>query len=143
MRGEMIMRFMRNEKIHYLSSSNYNTEEKVNYIKNEIYKLTKESSYTVDIYYYNTLLENTDYIENLYRTKRINCMEISNRYSIQDLYNVIREKYNYIKTTNVFNVVPSILIIDDIHNINRSELETVIEKLLIFIEFVNMFIYIF
>lgn len=143
MRGEMIMRFMRNEKIHYLSSSNYNTEEKVNYIKNEIYKLTKESSYTVDIYYYNTLLENTDYIENLYRTKRINCMEISNKYNIQDLYNVIREKYNYIKTTNVFNVVPSILIIDDVHNINRSELEIVIEKLLIFIEFVNMFIYIF
>lgn len=143
MRGEMIMRFMRNEKIHYLSSHKYNTKEKVNYIKNEIYKLTKESSYTVDIYYYNTLLENTDYIEKLYRSKRINCIEISNTYSIQDLCNVIKEKYNFIKTTNVFNVIPSILIIDDVTNINRGELEIAIGELLMYIEFVNMFIYIF
>ena len=40
MRGELIMRFMRNEKINYLSSHNYSVEEKANIIKNVIAKKT-------------------------------------------------------------------------------------------------------
>lgn len=143
MRGELIMRFMRNEKINYLSSHNYSVEEKADIIKNEIYKLTKESSYCVDICYYNTLSINNDYIEKLYTSKRVNCIEIYKNYNIEKIFDNIKEKYKYIKTTNVFNVVPSIIIIDDINNINRKEFERVMEKLLIYIEFVNTFIYIF
>ena len=143
MRGELIMRFMRNEKINYLSSHNYSVEEKANIIKNEIYKLTRESSYHVDICYYNTLSIDNEYIEKLYASKRVNCIEIYKNYNIEKIFDNIKEKYKFIKTTNVFNVIPSIIIIDDINNINRKEFEKVMEKLLIYIEFVNTFIYIF
>lgn len=137
------MKFMRNEKINDLSSYDYNIKQISNIISNEIYKLTKESNYMVDIYYYNTLLINNDEIEKLYNSKRVNSIEINRNYNIKNIIENIQEKYGLMKMTNMFNVVPSIMIIDKKDNINKQEFDNIIKKLRMHVEFVNMFIYIF
>lgn len=137
------MKFMRKEKINDLSLYNYNIKQISNIISNEIYELTKESNYMVDIYYYNTLLINNNEIEKLYNSKRVNSIEINRTYNIKNIIENIQEKHELMKMTNMFNVVPSIMIIDKKDNINKQEFDDIIKKLRIHVEFVNMFIYIF
>lgn len=137
------MKFMRKEKINDLSLYNYNIKQIANIISNEIYELTKESNYMVDIYYYNTLLINNNEIEKLYNSKRVNSIEINRTYNIKNIIENIQEKHELMKMTNMFNVVPSIIIIDKKDNINKQEFDDIIKKLRIHVEFVNMFIYIF
>lgn len=137
------MRFMRHEKIHNLSDKEYTLEEKIKFVLNEIYNLTKESHYTVDIYHYNTNLDNKDNIVKLYDSKRVNCIEISNYFDIRDLVNVIKEKYDAMRRTNMFNVLPSIVVIDNIDNVDKNAFQFIMDRMIIYFEFVNMFIYIF
>lgn len=137
------MKFMRKEKINDLSLYNYDIKQISNIISNEIYELTKESNYMVDIYYYNTLLINNNEIEKLYNSKRVNSIEINRIYNIKNIIENIQEKHDLMKMTNMFNVVPSIMIIDKKDNINKQEFDDIIKKLRIHVEFVNMFIYIF
>lgn len=142
-RGDIIMMAMKDDRIYDLSKENINIDEKNKIVIKKIVNLSKFSYDNPDVYYYNTLAEDVEKIIRIYKIYRVSNITISNIFNMNELVEMTKDIYHSIKMTNVFNISPTIVIIDHLDNNQKNDVDNFIQKYMLFLEFINMFIFLF
>ena len=142
-RGDIIMNSMKDDRIYDLSKDDMSINEKNNIVIRKIVNLSKFSYDDPDIYYYNTLAEDVYKIINFYNIYRVTNITISNVFNMNELIEMTIDKYHNIKMTNMFKISPTIVIIDHLDDNQKIDVDDFIKKYMLFLEFINMFIFLF
>ena len=142
-RGDIIMNSMKDDRIYDLSKDDMSINEKNNIVIRKIVNLSKFSYDDPDIYYYNTLAEDVYKIINFYNIYRVTNITISNVFNMNELIEMTIDKYHNIKMTNMFKISPTIVIIDHLDDNQKIDVDDFIKKYVLFLEFINMFIFLF
>lgn len=142
-RGDIIMMAMRDDRIYDLSKENLSIDEKNKIVIRKIVNLSKFSYDNPDVYYYNTLAEDIEKIIRIYKIYRVSNITISNIFNMNELIEMTTDIYHCIKMTNVFNISPTIVIIDHLDDNQKNDVIDFIQKYMLFLEFINMFIFLF
>lgn len=137
------MNSMKDDRIYDLSKDNMSINEKNNIVIRKIVNLSKFSYDDPDIYYYNTLAEDVYKIINFYNIYRVTNITISNVFNMNELIEMTIDKYHNIKMTNMFKISPTIVIIDHLDDNQKIDVDDFIKKYMLFLEFINMFIFLF
>lgn len=142
-RGDIIMMAMRDDRIYDLSKENLSIDEKNKIVIRKIVNLSKFSYDNPDVYYYNTLAEDIEKLIRIYKIYRVSNITISNIFNMNELIEMTTDIYHSIKMTNVFNISPTIVIIDHLDDNQKNDVIDFIQKYMLFLEFINMFIFLF
>ena len=142
-RGDIIMNSMKDDRIYDLSKDDMSINEKNNIVIRKIVNLSEFSYDDPDIYYYNTLAEDVYKIINFYNIYRVTNITISNVFNMNELIEMTIDKYHNIKMTNMFKISPTIVIIDHLDDNQKIDVDDFIKKYMLFLEFINMFIFLF
>lgn len=142
-RGDIIMMAMKDDRIYDLSKENLSIDEKNKIVIRKIVNLSKFSYDNPDVYYYNTLAEDTEKLIRIYKIYRVSNITISNIFNMNELIEMTIDIYHSIKMTNVFNISPTIVIIDHLDDKQKIDVRDFIQKYMLFLEFINMFIFLF
>ena len=142
-RGDTIMMAMRDDRIYDLSKENLSIDEKNKIVIRKIVNLSKFSYDNPDVYYYNTLAEDIEKLIRIYKIYRVSNITISNIFNMNELIEMTTDIYHCIKMTNVFNISPTIVIIDHLDDNQKNDVIDFIQKYMLFLEFINMFIFLF
>lgn len=142
-RGDIIMMAMRDDRIYNLSKENLSIDEKNKIVIRKIVNLSKFSYDNPDVYYYNTLAEDIEKLIRIYKIYRVSNITISNIFNMNELIEMTIDIYHSIKMTNVFNISPTIVIIDHLDDNQKNDVRDFIQKYMLFLEFINMFIFLF
>lgn len=142
-RGDIIMMAMRDDRIYDLSKENLSIDEKNKIVIRKIVNLSKFSYDNPDVYYYNTLAEDIEKLIRIYKIYRVSNITISNIFNMNELIEMTTDIYHCIKMTNVFNISPTIVIIDHLDDNQKNDVIDFIQKYMLFLEFINMFIFLF
>lgn len=142
-RGDIIMMAMRDDRIYDLSKENLSIDEKNKIVIRKIVNLSKFSYDNPDVYYYNTLAEDIEKLIRIYKIYRVSNITISNIFNMNELIEMTTDIYHSIKMTNVFNISPTIVIIDHLDDNQKNDVSDFIQKYMLFLEFINMFIFLF
>lgn len=137
------MNSMKDDRIYDLSKDDMSINEKNNIVIRKIVNLSKFSYDDPDIYYYNTLAEDVYKIINFYNIYRVTNITISNVFNMNELIEMTIDKYHNIKMTNMFKISPTIVIIDHLDDNQKIDVDDFIKKYMLFLEFINMFIFLF
>lgn len=137
------MNSMKDDRIYDLSKDDMSINEKNNIVIRKIVNLSKFSYDDPDIYYYNTLAEDVYKIINFYNIYRVTNITISNVFNMNELIEMTIDKYHNIKMTNMFKISPTIVIIDHLDDNQKIVVDDFIKKYMLFLEFINMFIFLF
>lgn len=137
------MNSMKDDRIYDLSKDDMSINEKNNIVIRKIVNLSKFSYDDPDIYYYNTLAEDVYKIINFYNIYRVTNITISNVFNMNELIEMTIDKYHNIKMTNMFKISPTIVIIDHLDDNQKIDVNDFIKKYMLFLEFINMFIFLF
>ena len=137
------MNSMKDDRIYDLSKDDMSINEKNNIVIRKIVNLSKFSYDDPDIYYYNTLAEDVYKIINFYNIYRVTNITISNVFNMNELIEMTIDKYHNIKMTNMFKISPTIVIIDHLDDNQKIDVDDFIKKYMSFLEFINMFIFLF
>ena len=62
---------------------------------------------------------------------------------MNELIEMTIDKYHNIKMTNMFKISPTIVIIDHLDDNQKIDVDDFIKKYMLFLEFINMFIFLF
>lgn len=142
-RGDIIMMAMRDDRIYDLSKEKLSIDEKNKIVIKKIVNLSKFSYDNPDVYYYNTLAEDIEKLIRIYKIYRVSNITISNIFNMNELIEMTTDIYHCIKMTNVFNISPTIVIIDHLDDNQKNDVIDFIQKYMLFLEFINMFIFLF
>lgn len=142
-RGDIIMMAMRDDRVYDLSKEKLSIDEKNKIVIRKIVNLSKFSYDNPDVYYYNTLAEDIEKLIRIYKIYRVSNITISNIFNMNELIEMTTDIYHCIKMTNVFNISPTIVIIDHLDDIQKNDVVDFIQKYMLFLEFINMFIFLF
>lgn len=142
-RGDIIMMAMRDDRIYDLSKEKLSIDEKNKIVIRKIVNLSKFSYDNPDVYYYNTLAEDIEKLIRIYKIYRVSNITISNIFNMNELIEMTTDIYHSIKMTNVFNISPTIVIIDHLDDNQKNDVSDFIQKYMLFLEFINMFIFLF
>lgn len=142
-RGDIIMMAMRDDRIYDLSKENLSIDEKNKIVIRKIVNLSKFSYDNPDVYYYNTLAEDIEKLIRIYKIYRVSNITISNIFNMNELIEMTIDIYHSIKMTNVFKISPTIVIIDHLDDNQKNDVINFIQKYMLFLEFINMFIFLF
>lgn len=142
-RGDIIMMAMRDDRIYDLSKEKLSIDEKNKIVIRKIVNLSKFSYDNPDVYYYNTLAEDIEKLIRIYKIYRVSNITISNIFNMNELIEMTTDIYHCIKMTNVFNISPTIVIIDHLDDNQKNDVIDFIQKYMLFLEFINMFIFLF
>lgn len=142
-RGDIIMMAMRDDRIYDLSKENLSIDEKNKIVIRKIVNLSKFSYDNPDVYYYNTLAEDIEKLIRIYKIYRVSNITISNIFNMNELIEMTIDIYHSIKMTNVFKISPTIVIIDHLDDNQKNDVIDFIQKYMLFLEFINMFIFLF
>lgn len=142
-RGDIIMMAMRDDRVYDLSKEKLSIDEKNKIVIRKIVNLSKFSYDNPDVYYYNTLAEDIEKLIRIYKIYRVSNITISNIFNMNELIEMTTDIYHCIKMTNVFNISPTIVIIDHLDDNQKNDVIDFIQKYMLFLEFINMFIFLF
>lgn len=142
-RGDIIMMAMRDDRVYDLSKENLSIDEKNKIVIRKIVNLSKFSYDNPDVYYYNTLAEDIEKLIRIYKIYRVSNITISNIFNMNELIEMTIDIYHSIKMTNVFKISPTIVIIDHLDDNQKNDVRNFIQKYMLFLEFINMFIFLF
>ena len=142
-RGDIIMMAMRDDRVYDLSKEKLSIDEKNKIVIRKIVNLSKFSYDNPDVYYYNTLAEDIEKLIRIYKIYRVSNITISNIFNMNELIEMTTDIYHCIKMTNVFNISPTIVIIDHLDDNQKNDAIDFIQKYMLFLEFINMFIFLF
>lgn len=142
-RGDIIMMAMRDDRVYDLSKEKLSIDEKNKIVIRKIVNLSKFSYDNPDVYYYNTLAEDIEKLIRIYKIYRVSNITISNIFNMNELIEMTTDIYHNIKMTNVFNISPTIVIIDHLDDNQKNDVIDFIQKYMLFLEFINMFIFLF
>lgn len=142
-RGDIIMMAMRDDRVYDLSKEKLSIDEKNKIVIRKIVNLSKFSYDNPDVYYYNTLAEDIEKLIRIYKIYRVSNITISNIFNMNELIEMTTDIYHSIKMTNVFNISPTIVIIDHLDDNQKNDVIDFIQKYMLFLEFINMFIFLF
>ena len=142
-RGDIIMMAMRDDRVYDLSKEKLSIDEKNKIVIRKIVNLSKFSYDNPDVYYYNTLAEDIEKLIRIYKIYRVSNITISNIFNMNELIEMTTDIYHCIKMTNVFNISPTIVIVDHLDDNQKNDVIDFIQKYMLFLEFINMFIFLF
>lgn len=142
-RGDIIMMAMKDDRVYDLSKENLSIDEKNRIVIRKIVNLSKFSYDNPDIYYYNTLAEDVEKLIRTYEIYRVSNITISNIFNMNELIEMTKDIYHSIKMTNVFNISPTIVVFDHLDDNQKIDVINFIQKYMLFLEFINMFIFLF
>lgn len=137
------MMAMKDDRVYDLSKENLSIDEKNRIVIRKIVNLSKFSYDNPDIYYYNTLAEDVEKLIRTYEIYRVSNITISNIFNMNELIEMTKDIYHSIKMTNVFNISPTIVVFDHLDDNQKIDVINFIQKYMLFLEFINMFIFLF
>ena len=137
------MMAMKDDRVYDLSKENLSIDEKNRIVIRKIVNLSKFSYDNPDVYYYNTLAEDIYKLIRTYEIYRVSNITISNIFNMNELIEMTKDIYHSIKMTNVFNISPTIVVFDYLDDNQKIDVINSIQKYMLFLEFINMFIFLF
>lgn len=137
------MMAMKDDRVYDLSKENLSIDEKNRIVIRKIVNLSKFSYDNPYIYYYNTLAEDIDKLIRTYKIYRVSNITISNIFNMNELIEMTKDIYHSIKMTNIFNISPTIVVFDHLDDNQKIDVINFIQKYMLFLEFINMFIFLF